>query len=172
MILQEAQAIAERIKEQLAPHCYRIEIAGSIRRQRPEVKDIEMVCIPKPWEIGMFLDGFGAEVAKYEKVLGDVENDTGVKYTKRKVPGGILMDLFIFNEDNWGSQLVIRTGSADFSKAMMSRMQRYGLKHEGGYVIRQGKMISVGSEEQFFRLVGMTYIDPVNRNTEYLSTLK
>lgn len=49
-----ALVIAEKIKAQLAPHCDRIEIAGSIRRKKPEVKDIEIVVIPKPYEVGLF----------------------------------------------------------------------------------------------------------------------
>ncbi len=48
MQLDKALEIAEKTKELLAPYCERIEIAGSIRRKKPEVKDIELVAIPKP----------------------------------------------------------------------------------------------------------------------------
>lgn len=37
----EALLIAENIKAKLGPHCFRREIAGSIRRKKPVVKDIE-----------------------------------------------------------------------------------------------------------------------------------
>ncbi len=47
MKLDKALEIAERTKKLLAPYCERIEIAGSIRRKKPEVKDIELVAIPK-----------------------------------------------------------------------------------------------------------------------------
>ena len=47
MILSEALPIAEKLKAELAPFCSRIEIAGSIRRKKPEVKDIEIVCVLK-----------------------------------------------------------------------------------------------------------------------------
>lgn len=43
----EALEIAEEIKEALAHHCERIEIAGSIRRKKPEVGDIELLFVPK-----------------------------------------------------------------------------------------------------------------------------
>lgn len=39
----EAHSIALAVLELLRPHCIRIEIAGSIRREKPEVKDIEIV---------------------------------------------------------------------------------------------------------------------------------
>ncbi|MEW6287659.1 MAG: hypothetical protein AB1509_15670 [Chloroflexota bacterium] len=45
--LPEAQKIAARVIDALAPHCQRIEVAGSIRRQSPQVGDIEIVCQPK-----------------------------------------------------------------------------------------------------------------------------
>jgi DNA polymerase/3'-5' exonuclease PolX len=38
----QALAIAEQTRTALAPYCERIEIAGSIRRQKPQVKDIEL----------------------------------------------------------------------------------------------------------------------------------
>ena len=46
MKLQQAREIAEGVKAKLAPHCERIEIAGSIRRGKPVVGDIEIVCVP------------------------------------------------------------------------------------------------------------------------------
>ena len=39
----EAYSIALVVLELLRPHCIRCEIAGSIRREKPEVKDIEIV---------------------------------------------------------------------------------------------------------------------------------
>ena len=49
MRLEEARDIAKRVKEKLMPHCERIEIVGSIRREKPIVHDIDMVLIPKPY---------------------------------------------------------------------------------------------------------------------------
>ena len=45
--LTEAQNIAEKLVDKLRPACERIEIAGSIRRQKAEIGDIEIVAIPK-----------------------------------------------------------------------------------------------------------------------------
>jgi len=47
MELEKAKAIAEELKELLAPACERIRIAGSIRRRKPDVGDIEILAIPK-----------------------------------------------------------------------------------------------------------------------------
>lgn len=75
----EAYQIATRIKAELQPHCERIEIAGSIRRNKPEVKDIEIVAIPKPYEIGLFESGIASVVNNWQKVKGELP----CKYTQR-----------------------------------------------------------------------------------------
>ncbi len=47
MRFEKAYSIAERVMKLLKPFCDRIEIAGSLRREKEEVKDIEIVAIPK-----------------------------------------------------------------------------------------------------------------------------
>lgn len=47
MKLTEATTYAEKIAEWLAPHCEFIEIAGSVRRRRPNPNDVDLVVIPK-----------------------------------------------------------------------------------------------------------------------------
>ena len=46
MDLEYALPIANQVVEKLAPFCQRIEVAGSIRRRRPFVHDIDLVVIP------------------------------------------------------------------------------------------------------------------------------
>jgi len=59
MLLAEARKLAEQMVERLRPACDKIEIAGSVRRGKPEVKDIEIVCLPRDTgnDIGLFSDG-------------------------------------------------------------------------------------------------------------------
>jgi DNA polymerase/3'-5' exonuclease PolX len=59
MLIAQATVIAERVKAELAPYCERIEIAGSVRRRKPQVKDIELVAIPRQ----VTADRFGDETA-------------------------------------------------------------------------------------------------------------
>lgn len=47
MPLAKAQKIAENVKSFLEPYCQRVEIAGSVRREKTEVGDIEIVVIPQ-----------------------------------------------------------------------------------------------------------------------------
>lgn len=154
MELVEAKKIAEKYARILKLYCQRLEIAGSIRRQKPEVKDIEIVCIPQD------IFSFSAEVKKLEKVKGE---PTG-KYTQRILPEGIKLDLFMANERNWGSIFAIRTGSAEFShKVLACGWVKNGYKSEGGILIKNGQETEVREEEDLFKIIGISYIEPKDR---------
>ena len=52
--LADAERVAKKIVERLAPFAQCVEIAGSIRRQRPRVNDIDLVAIPRVEMHGLF----------------------------------------------------------------------------------------------------------------------
>jgi hypothetical protein len=47
MRLKDAEEVARRLTAVMSPFCLRVEIAGSIRRSCPEVKDVELVAVPR-----------------------------------------------------------------------------------------------------------------------------
>jgi len=170
MVLAEAEILADHVRKQLVPHCIRAEIAGSIRRERPEVKDIEICAIPKFEEVqdGFFdkkmvvSEGFIKQVNQWEKVKGE---PTG-KYTQRILPGGMRLDLFIAKTVNWGLIFAIRTGSADFSHhILISKIKKAGYQSEGGMLTQAGKIVIVKEEEKLFDMIDMEvrYYAPANR---------
>ena len=67
MKYEEAIEIAEKVKTLLLPHCERVEIAGSVRRKKTDVKDIEIVAIPKPFDTGLFESGIATVVNKWQE---------------------------------------------------------------------------------------------------------
>src|SRR6201986_1940863 len=138
MKYEEALKIAEGVREQLRPHCYRCEIAGSIRRKKEEVKDIEIVAIPKPYDIGLLEHGITTVVKQWKKIKGELP----CKYTQRELPEGIKLDLFFAEEINWGYIYAIRTGSAEYSHRMLARSWvKRGYKGVDGYLSKDGVMI-------------------------------
>lgn len=166
MELMAARAIAERCRRELAPYCERCEIAGSIRRCVREVKDIELVAIPARVRMDLFRDetrvhpGFAREVEKWERVKGYADG----KYTQRILPEGIKLDLFMADRANWGWILAIRTGSANFShKHLAGRLEGKGLKSIEGKLWRGMEELTVPEEADVFELLGLDYIDPVER---------
>ncbi len=159
-----AYAIAVKVVELLRPHCVRIEIAGSIRRKKSEVGDIEIVAIPKPYSIGLFENGIASVVNKWEKVKGDMVYEK-TKYTQRILPEGIKLDLFFAEVANWGHIFAIRTGSTDFSHKILARgWVRNGFKSMKGYLTFDGEQLEVREEEDLFRMSGVQYVRPEHRN--------
>jgi DNA polymerase/3'-5' exonuclease PolX len=152
MGLEEAQIIAEKYVRLLKPYCQRIRIAGSVRREKPEVHDIEIVCIPQD------LMGFSKEVNLLPKIKGE---PTG-KYTQRKLPEGINLDLFMANEENWGLIFAIRTGSADFShKILACGWVKKGYHSKNGKLTdEQGREIILREEEHLFDFIGIPFVKP------------
>ncbi len=160
MELEKAKKIAEEIRAQLLPFCDRAEIAGSIRREAPEVKDIEIVAIPMPYQVGLFESGIAPVVNKWEKVKGELP----CKYTQRILPQGIKLDLFFADPGNWGLIFAIRTGSAKFShKTLAVRWVKRGYKSEGGNLYFEGKKILVREEIDLFNRLRLKYIEPKHR---------
>jgi len=160
----EAYKIALEVLEQLKPHCERLEIAGSIRRKKAEIGDIEVLAIPKPYKIGLFESGIASVINKWKKIKGEMEYGK-TKYTQRILPSGIKLDLFLAEESNWGLVFAIRTGSADYShKVLANAWIRQGFKSEGGYLFRDGEKYEVREEIDLFKLIGVPYVEPENRN--------
>src|SRR3989339_1637428 len=157
----KAYKIALEVLEQLKPYCERIEIAGSIRRKKAEVGDIELVIIPKPYSIGLFESGIATVINKLEKVRRELP----CKATQRILPSGIKLDIFFATEENWGNIFAMRTGSSDYShKVLANGWVRQGFKSEGGYLFKNGERYEVREEKDLFKLIGVRYVEPEDRN--------
>ncbi|MFH1365915.1 MAG: hypothetical protein ABIG99_00780 [Patescibacteria group bacterium] len=158
----EAYEVALGVLEELRPYCERIEIAGSLRRKKTEVGDIEIVAIPKPYDIGLFQNGIALVVNQWQKVKGELP----CKYSQRILSSGIKLDIFFAEEANWGLVFALRTGSADFShKILANGWVRNGFKSKGGYLFdKDGQKYEVREERDLFRLSGVPYVEPEDRN--------
>ena len=162
MNLKTAQTLANRVLQLLEPHCERIEIAGSIRRKKAECGDIEIVCIPKPYEVGLFASGVALVINNWHKVKGELP----CKYTQRILPGGATLDIFFAEPDNWGYIFAIRTGSADYSyKVLASRWKQFGYHGKEGMLHdADNNPVPIREEIELFNLLNLNYLDPEKRN--------
>lgn len=160
MEFHKAFKIASEIKDLLEPHCLRIEIAGSIRRRRPEVKDIEIVCIPKPYETGLFSSGIATVIINWPKVKGELP----CKYTQRIHESGIKIDIFFATPINWGYILAIRTGPANYSHNVLANTWvKKGYVGIDGNLTSRGGIIPVQEEIDLYNLLGLPYVIPERR---------
>ena len=157
MEYQKALKIAIKIKKLLARHCERIEIAGSIRRKKSMVKDIEIVAIPKPYDTGLFENGIATVINKWQKVKGELP----CKYTQRILPEGIKVDIFFATTVNWGIVYATRTGSANYShKVLGTNWVIRGYKSRNGNLYYKNKLIPILEEKDLFKRIGVKYVEP------------
>lgn len=161
MELNEAKNIADKLIEQFTPLCHRCEIAGSIRRQKSEVNDIEIVCIPKMKTAVEFID----LVNSWYKIKG---KPTG-KYTRRSLPEGIHLDLFIVTQYNWANIFTIRTGSAEWVKNVLAKSWVAAGYHSIDGILHdeEEKKHIVKEEKDLFNFLGLSYIEPRFREISF-----
>jgi DNA polymerase/3'-5' exonuclease PolX len=184
--LAAMRAAAEAIVRALTPFVERIEIAGSIRRRRRLCSDIEIVCVPKIEQRRVDDDLFG----KTEPVnLLDVHVSDEHLFTRRldrnrRTAFGerykrlairwqgmpIALDLFSVLEPatSWGVIFLIRTGSSDFSRAMVTKRRMGGrlpddLRVENGAIWRDGERLNIPEERDWFNLCGTRFVEPERR---------
>lgn len=127
MIYQQAREIATRILKQLEPFCKRIDVAGSVRREKNEVKDIEICCVPRTIE-NKDLFGNIQSVSRANNFVSEVMNlgiigkgDPKIgRYCQIMLPDSIMLDLFMPIEEDYFRQFCVRTGSSDYSHKVIA----------------------------------------------------
>lgn len=169
-----ARDLAERIVKELSPVCQRIEIAGSIRREKKLIGDIEIVYIAQQ-QLNLFGDPGGSLLAPHLEFLTEdgriIKGDKwGEKYKKLHVPAmpELGIDLFITTPDEWGYTYTIRTGCAEFSHLLVTPRQQGGylpghLRVGGCRVWDGNKALPTPEEGEFFAALGLVYIPPEMR---------
>jgi DNA polymerase/3'-5' exonuclease PolX len=123
----KAKKVADRVVQLLEPHCSLIHIAGSVRREKPVVKDIEIVCLPKVLFVQNDLFGGGTwqRVETFGVVLHSfvetvVKGTVEGRYMQAVLKGGITMDLFMPQAFDYYRILAMRTGSAEYSQSVIA----------------------------------------------------
>ena len=153
MKLEDAEALAAVFLERITPYCRKAVIAGSIRRRKPLVNDVDIVLIPSdPW-------GLQAELKKFTtKAKG--EKLARVQYR------GTQFDLYIATEDTFEMLLLIRTGSAEnnIRLASLAKKQGWRLAASGdGLFDENGKRLAGDSERSIYEALGLRYQEPWER---------
>jgi DNA polymerase/3'-5' exonuclease PolX len=145
------------------------------------VGDIEIVMIPKTYQHTNLLgEKDGPPIDTVQKGIDSyIQCETypgrkpalerindGDRYIKlRETVIGIQIDLFVVRPPaEWGPIFAIRTGSADFSRRLVTSLRNRGMRCEGGRVLdRNNRLVSCPEEKDFFKAAGVPLIDPAKR---------
>jgi DNA polymerase/3'-5' exonuclease PolX len=176
-----ALAVAEEIRAVLAPCCSRVMVAGSLRRGRAEVGDVELVYVTRfenrqvPGDMFSWANVALAEVeVAYMETLGLLARRKNVRGYETYGPKnklmvhcatGVPVDLFATTECCWWNYLVCRTGPAASNIRIAQAAQRRGWQwnpYSVGFSTDDAVHV-VGSEEEVFRFVGLPCLEPEER---------
>lgn len=171
MKLSAATALAEKIKAELQPFCERIEIAGSIRRGRPEVGDIDLVILPKPGQLAAI------KARCLHRCAPVTEGDQNfiVRLPMSGPLPGAQLDIFFarpatkdfFQEVpcNFGTLLLCRTGSKEHNIFLVEHAKRMGLTWHPyrGVVDPEGYILASATEQAIFTALDLEFIPPAQR---------
>lgn len=157
---------AGQVCASLDPICQRIVVAGSIRRRRPYVNDIDLVILPKPGQVSAL------QARCRQRCLAVREGDSLCTY---RMDSGTQIDIFIARRresdlltttpGNFGSVLLCRTGSAAHNIHMVARAKALGLEWSPRDGVRDssGRIIASEEETDIFQAIKMDWIDPQDR---------
>jgi DNA polymerase/3'-5' exonuclease PolX len=186
--LQYAKEVAARVCAALAPVCNKVQVAGSIRREKAKVHDVDIVCWPicDPHVIGQAglfeapksmlmpvrLLALLADLAWYNAASIDFDHYPRILKLDLTSEGEeIPVELYLSEPDgsNWGALLQMRTGDERFNIMLASRAGRLNLKYKAGYGIYRGwDRMDDGTEEGIFKALGINTVPaPCKRTGEW-----
>lgn len=133
----------------------RAEFAGSLRRMRETVGDLDLLVIPKK------ADAAAAIIAAFTKLPGVTEVVAqGPTKASVRLDGGIEADLRVVEKESFGAALQYFTGSKAHNIRIRELAVKQGLSINE-YGILKGKKRTGGAEEaEIYKAVGLPWIPP------------
>lgn len=164
-----ARGLADALIDELKPLCAQVQIAGSLRRGKALVGDVEIVAVPH--QAGTVLARLDNWVMskRITKALYGKETRWGQKY-RGFVYEGVRFELFLADAHNFGYIYWLRTGPGESNHLVMQLLKWKAAPYspDGGYWWQDGRKISVPDEAELFRLLGMQHVVPVGNRSEYI----
>ncbi|MBA7565683.1 hypothetical protein ES708_07368 [subsurface metagenome] len=154
MELEKAKVLADTVVKALEPYCKRIVVAGSIRRQKPTVRDIDLVLIPRDRQS---LDSALLLMGSYKM--------SGMKIARVEMDS-IPLDIYFATPETFATLLLIRTGSVESNIRLATRAKRrrWRLAASGaGLFNEKGERIAGDTEESIYEALGLPYQEPWER---------
>lgn len=122
--LDEAFPIASELVKRLSklPEVLEVEYAGSLRRGKETIGDIDLICAARNPEDGEAVTKVFSQFPEVAKVLGQ-----GTTKASILTAGGLQVDLRIVPKENFGAALLYFTGSKEHNVRLRGRAQDQGL---------------------------------------------
>jgi DNA polymerase (family 10) len=161
--LSQAKAWALEAAEVVARYSPHVKVAGSIRRMRDDIGDVDLVVLDgvddNPWQHGAIANALAE--------LGYVQTKDGDKIASFTREGKASLDLYYATRATWGITLLVRTGSAAHNIKLAETGRRLiptrKLAVSRGIVDTAGNVVASADELEIFAVLGLKYVEPEQR---------
>jgi DNA polymerase (family 10) len=173
----EVEPLVVKILKLIEPWCVRSEVAGSFRRGKAVINDLDIVVEPKP------LPGSWLQIVKAVRTYfncvtekqGDKLATLYLPFARKKIAkfdekplrlgGYIQVDLYRADAKTWGVLLLVRTGSKEHNVKLCDLAISKGLRlqYSVGLTDQAGCVVAGRTEEEVFSALGLGYIEPNDR---------
>lgn len=152
----DVEALLRKLRS--VPGVERAEVAGSYRRRKETVGDIDVLVVTKKPE------AVSNAVAKLPIVRNVVAH--GEKKLSFDLQAGIRTDIRFVRRDQWGSALLYFTGSKEHNIALRKRAIERGWKLNEYGLFEGEKIIASREEKDIYEALGLPWIEPTERTDE------
>ena len=157
LLIHDADALMAGLIDRLreARGVRRIEVAGSLRRRRPTIGDLDLLAaVDDPPAVIAALDG----LREVDKVVAAGTDKSSILLAE----SGLRVDLMVCPPEAWGTHLVHFTGSKDHNIALrgMALDRGWSLSEKGWKVIETGELLVDAEEADVYERLGMPWIPP------------
>lgn len=152
-LLNEVIPISEEVIEHLKPHADKIERAGSLRRWKETIGDIDILTTG---DTDKLMDAF-ANYDEVEEILVKGDTKTSVRFV-----GGIQADLRVVDPDSFGAALQYFTGSKEHNVPLrqIAIDQGFKLNEYGLFKKDTDEKVAGETEEEIYEKLGMKWMPP------------
>ncbi|MBB5967948.1 DNA polymerase/3'-5' exonuclease PolX [Planomonospora venezuelensis] len=148
-----AMDLAERVIASLEGGAERIAYAGSLRRMKDTVGDIDILAVAPQ----SLMDDFKAQPYVAEVIA------SGGKKTSIRTHQGLQVDLRLVPAESWGAGLQYFTGSQAHNVHLREIAVKKGWKLSEYGLFDGERVVAAASEEEIYRALGMEWIPPALR---------
>lgn len=149
-VLPDARRLEREIR--VFPDVEEVAIAGSIRRRKETVGDIDILAVSR--EPKKVMQRFMA-LADVGHVYGTGETKTNIR-----LKNGLDADLRVVPRSSWGAALNYFTGSKDHNIALREIALKKGWKLNEYGLFKGDRVIAGATEEDLYKKLGLEYIEP------------
>lgn len=152
-VKDDVELLLKTIKS--VPGVDRCDVAGSFRREKETVGDIDILLVTKA------ADKVSDAIAELSIVRDVVAH--GEKKISFDLHNGLRVDVRLVKADQWGAALMYFTGSKEHNIAVRKVAIKHGWKLNEYGLFDGGKVVASKEEEDIYEALGLTWFAPKDR---------